>query len=65
MVVSKRAAMARAAQPKGGDARRGAAWAEQSGGVSSIAADLQNGCPAADFVDGIDDQDPDRGNRLG
>ena len=37
MVVSKRAAMARAAQPKGGHARRGAAWAEQSGGVSSIA----------------------------
>jgi hypothetical protein len=37
MVVSKGAAMARAAQPKGGDARRGAAWAEQSGGVSSIA----------------------------
>ena len=37
MVVSKRAAMARAAQPKGGYARRGAAWAEQSGGVGSIA----------------------------
>ena len=37
MVVSKRAAMARAAQPKGGHARRGAAWAGQSGGVSSIA----------------------------
>ena len=37
MVVSKRAAMVRAAQPKGGDARRGAVWAEQSGGVGSIA----------------------------
>ena len=37
MVVSKRAAMARAAQPKGGHTRRGAAWAEQSGGVSSVA----------------------------
>ena len=37
MVVSKRAAMARAAQPKGGHTRRGAAWAEQSGGVGSIA----------------------------
>ena len=36
MVVSKRAAMARATQPKGGDARRGAAWAGESGGVSSI-----------------------------
>jgi glutaminase len=37
MVVSKRAAMARAAQPKGVDAGRGAAWAGESGGVSSIA----------------------------
>jgi glutaminase len=37
MVVSKRAATARAAHPKGGHTRRGAAWAEQSGGVSSIA----------------------------
>ena len=37
MVVSKRAAMARAAQPKGVDAGRGAAWAGESGRVSSIA----------------------------
>ena len=36
MVVSKRAAMARATQPKGGYARRGAAWAGESGGVGSI-----------------------------
>ena len=37
MVVSKRAATERAAPPKGGFAGRGAAWAEQSGVVSSIA----------------------------
>ena len=37
MVVSKRAALVRAAQPKGGYAGRGAVWAEQSGGVGSIA----------------------------
>ena len=37
MVVSKRAALVRAAQRKGGDAGRGAVWAEQSGGVGAIA----------------------------
>jgi glutaminase len=37
MVVSKPAAMARATQPNGGYARRGAAWAGESGGVNSIA----------------------------
>ena len=38
MVVSKRAAMARAAQPKGGHTRRGAAWLPSSPAVSSSVA---------------------------
>jgi EF-hand domain len=38
MVVSKRAAMTRAAQSAGGGARRGTAVARQPGGVSAIAA---------------------------